>query len=117
MPMKDPSIYGPNWQEISYAEKERAGWRCECRGQCGLEHGKKGERCPAFQGQVRPFGRRPVILTVHHVNQIPWDHRSDNLLVLCEGCHNRLDMPMRQKHARETRRAAKRLQSLFGSDP
>ncbi len=118
-PVKDQSVYGPDWHAISYAVKERAGWRCECTGQCGEEHDGGGGhpgRCHLTQGYRLYWRKRAVVLTVHHINQLPWDHRPENLLALCEGCHNRLDMPMRQEHARETRERTKGFQALFG-DP
>lgn len=34
MPIKDRSLYPPDWDAISLAAKERAGWRCEWDG-CG----------------------------------------------------------------------------------
>lgn len=43
------SRYPADWPQISLAIKERAGWRCECRGECGLDHPlgvyPNGERC------------------------------------------------------------------------
>ena len=89
----------------------RAAWRCECRGECGQAH--EGGRCQHRQGDSPEGRRRPVILTVHHINGLPWDHHPGNLLALCEGCHNHMDMPMRQAHAKQTRERGKGLRPLF----
>lgn len=46
-----------------------------------------------------------VVLTVAHINQDPTDNRMTNLLALCQRCHNRIDLPYRQIHAKATRDA------------
>ena len=114
MPMKrdNQKLYGGDWGEISRAAKERAGWRCECVGQCGVSHaeGRSGLR----QGDL-PLGRkRRVTLTTHHINAQPWDERPENLMALCEGCHLRLDKPLHQSRAHATRDRKKGMQKLFG---
>jgi hypothetical protein len=37
----------------------------------------------------------------HHINLIPWDHRLENVVCLCEGCHRKL-------HAAQKSRDGKR---------
>ena len=114
MPVKrdNQKLYGRDWGEISHAAKERAGWRCECLGQCGISH--TGGRCGLRQGDL-PLGRkRHVALTTHHINAQPWDNRPENLMALCEGCHLRLDIPLHRRHAHATRDAKRQLKNLFG---
>lgn len=49
-----------------------------------------------------------IVLTVaHHPDPNPMNCADDNLHSLCQRCHNRLDAPMRAKHATVTRRARK----------
>ncbi len=90
--------------------------RCECVGQCGTEH--KGGRCPEldrhealnFNGAGRAKRKRiradascMVILTVAHLDQEPENMSDENLLALCQQCHNRLDAPYRPGHSRTTK--------------
>lgn len=82
--------------------------RCACMGQCGRVHalGRCAEvdRAPAatFAGKV--------VLTVAHLDQRPWNMAPENLLALCQVCHNRLDAPYRARNRdvtwRETRAKA-----------
>lgn len=120
MPVKDQSVYGPNWNEISHAAKDRAGWRCECLGECGVDHygsvGRPG-RCFLRQGDKPSHRTRAVVLTVHHINQRPWDHAPTNLLALCEGCHLRMDGAMHRQNAAQTRAENKGLCGLFEAEP
>lgn len=88
---EDRHRYPKDWHKIAKMVKERAGWKCECRGECGLheEHG-----CQAYHGQPR-HGKRSVVLTVAHLDHTPENSTDDNLKAMCEGCHNRYDMPTR----------------------
>lgn len=92
--------YPKNWRQISLRIKERAGWRCECSGECGL-HGEHG--CSRYHGEVMQGRTRPVVLTVAHLDHQPENCQEDNLKALCEGCHNRYDLPTRiaNRRARE----------------
>lgn len=59
-----------------------------------------------------------IVCTVAHLrDQDPAACEDSNLGFLCQRCHNLLDMPMRQAHARETRRARKAVGDLFGGAP
>ena len=42
-----------------------------------------------------------VVLTVAHLDHIPENCGDDNLLAMCQRCHNRYDMPMRRAGIRE----------------
>jgi hypothetical protein len=63
--------YPQNWPDIARSIKEAAGWKCE---QC--HHANDYE-----SGHV---------LTVHHLNGIKADCRTENLVALCQRCHLRI---------------------------
>jgi hypothetical protein len=96
----------------------RAGGRCECTGQCGVQHA--GGRCSArdLQGQpgaleqlalLKGYEQLPrVILAAAHVEHRP-AHESDtpaDVLALCQRCHLQYDQPehLRARAARARRR-------------
>lgn len=84
--------YPPDWPRIARAVKAgRAGWRCECTGQCG-EH--PGQRCPRRQGDPAAGRRRcyRITLTVAHLDHTPEHNDPGNLLAMCQGCHLRYDV-------------------------
>jgi len=57
----DPHLYPPDWRATSLAVRERAGWRCECEGECGLHRGRRCEERggePA-RGRGTTAGRQP----------------------------------------------------------
>lgn len=62
------SEYPDNWDDIAYAAKQAAGWRCE---HCGAEHD------PVFG----------YCLTVHHLDRDPANCDLANLVALCQRCH------------------------------
>ena len=133
MPM-NRERYPENWEAISLAIRERAGWKCEI---CGAPNGVTicrnvhdpsvwreltfGE-CEewAADGWNSEHWHRPirVILTVHHVG-VPYpdgtpgdphdkmDVRPENLQALCQRCHLYADLPLHIANAHRTRRARK----------
>ena len=87
--------YPKDWKAISLRIRfERAGGRCECVGQCGLDH---GGRCDARHGLPHPrTGAKAVTLTTAHRHGSPPEQcGDDDLFAACEQCHNRYDAPMR----------------------
>jgi hypothetical protein len=112
----DKSNYPANWKDISARIRERADGACEW---CGIPNGARIHRLKSDpvqwitaadyhalpfeqQDQYRSVAR--IVLTVAHLdNPDPMDCRDENLAALCQLCHNRLDNPMRVRHARETR--------------
>ena len=83
--------YPPNWRQIRACILERAGNRCEW--------------CGADNYRPHPITGARVVLTIAHCgNPDTMDCRDENLAALCQRCHNRLDAPMRARHAAETRR-------------
>ena len=101
--------YPADWPEISKAIKERAGWRCECLGECGRgTHAGKGRgawqgRCPNINGQPAYGTGSVVVLTTAHLDHTPENCDPANLRAMCQGCHLHYD---RDHHA-ETRKATR----------
>ena len=102
MPMQRDR-YPPNWNEISLARRNQAGWRCEW---CNVPHGSI---------RIGVKGRSyKVVLTVAHLGT-PYpdgrlgdkhdkmDVRPENLAALCQACHLRYDIEEHIQHAKETR--------------
>jgi len=86
MPIKPEkkNLYPKLWDRlISRYLREKAGWKCEL--------------CRIGNGDLHPITNSEVVLTVHHINGDPTDNRKINLIVLCQRCHNKLDMPFRHK--------------------
>lgn len=119
--------YPKDWKAIVARIRERSGGRCECTGQCGRIHYIEGERqidstielptklairCTAVDRKPHPATGSMVVLTTAHVDQQPENNDDDNLLHLCQACHNRMDIPHRQRGIRERKRIAKG--DLFG---
>lgn len=109
MARKKP-VYPPEWAEVSRSIRfERAEGRCECLGQCGLHRTHPGpRRCVERHGTPAQFAKGLVVLTVAHVCEcFPLCADPVHLLALCNRCHLRVDIPLHQHHAAETRRLAK----------
>lgn len=115
----DKSKYPPNWStEIRPRILARANHCCE---QCGVENHAVGARDKdgVFHSEYdigtmnsdagfAAFGEYPKIITIvltiaHLENPEPLDCRDENLMAMCQRCHNRLDTPMRVKNATRTR--------------
>jgi len=110
----DYSKYPKDWKAISLRIKEREEWKCKF---CGVKHGDlrvgdevvragSSEAFYASENYAAGLGPKPrcIVLTVAHLaDPNPMNCDDDNLAALCQRCHNRLDMPMRQSNARKTR--------------
>lgn len=97
--------YPPDWPQISLRiRSERAGWRCECTGECG--RGTHTGRCPNRQHQPAYGTGSRVVLTVAHLNHTPEDCRPENLRAMCQGCHLHYDAGHHRVTAAATRAAA-----------
>lgn len=88
----DWNDYPENWEEITLAIKQRAGWRCEW--------------CGADQGLPHPETGAVVVLGTAHLDHDPEHNDPSNLAALCQRCHNRYDTPHRLANRREKERAA-----------
>jgi len=142
------ALYPKNWtSEIVPRIRARSGNRCECTGQCGVNHPSgwwnacfKGlPRCgiangdvsymtpngvwhACFEGEVgdtmerldgKDYRAARIVLTVAHLNHKPQDCSDDNLLHMCQGCHNRYDLPMRRAGIKARAKAARAIGDLF----
>lgn len=106
--------YPTNWREISDRIKfERAGGRCECRGECGrpYDHLDRDERCRNRHGEPAYGTGSTVVLTTAHLDHTPENCDAGNLRAMCQGCHLHYD----RAHHAETR-AARRRAELDGHD-
>jgi hypothetical protein len=108
----DYSLYPKDWTAISLSIRHRAGYICECTGECGTHH----DKCQATNGQAHPITRSKVILTVAHLGTpLPdgtpgskhdkMDVRPENLKAMCQRCHLLFDLDDHIQHARNTRNA------------
>jgi hypothetical protein len=103
--------YPADWPGISLATRVRAGWRCECEGECG--RGTHAGRCPNLQGEPAYGTGSKVVLTVAHLDHEPEHCAPDNLRAMCQGCHLHYD---REHHAQtryRTRRTGLAVAELF----
>lgn len=98
--------YPGDWPAVSLAIKDRAGWRCECTGECGRPYDHLGpdERCVNRHGRPAHGTGSNVVLTTAHLDHAPENCDPANLKAMCQGCHLHYD---REHHAR-TRAATKR---------
>ncbi len=93
--------YPKDWKAISQRIRfDRAGGRCECEGECGVNH---AGRCEAVHGSPNPMTGSNVVLTTAHLNHTPEDCDDGNLKAMCQRCHLRLDAEHHAKNARATR--------------
>jgi len=91
--------YPKNWKAISHRIRyERADQRCECEGECGLDH---DGRCTARHLEPHPTTGSKVVLTTAHLAEPIEDCSDGNLKAMCQQCHNRYDAPMRRAGIRE----------------
>jgi hypothetical protein len=104
--------YPADWSEISLGIKKRAGWRCECLGECG--RGTHDGRCPNRHGGPAYGTGSRVVLTTAHLNHQPEDCEPGNLRAFCQGCHLHYD----RDHHRQTRAASRAtVLAAAGQDP
>jgi hypothetical protein len=102
--------YPKDWKEISARIRfERAAGRCECTGECGIDH---DGRCDARHAARHPVTDSVVVLTVAHLDHEPENCVDDNLKAMCQRCHNRYDMPMRRAGIAKRKREALAMQEL-----
>lgn len=113
MPIRPENLarYPKDWKTVVVPRiRARSGNRCECTGQCGLDH---DGRCQALNGEAHPTTGSKVVLTVMHLDHQPEHNDDTNLLHGCQQCHNRYDAPMRRAGIRERARAAAASSDLF----
>lgn len=104
--------------------RTRSGDRCECVGQCGLDHSKTmvlagqvepdPRRCQAMNGQPHPTTKSRVVLTLAHEHGVELEETSiARMFHACQQCHNRYDAPVRRAGIKERQRAAVGCDDLF----
>lgn len=96
--------YPADWPAISEAVKNRAGWRCECEGECG--RGSHTGRCPNRHGRPAYGTGSRVILTTAHLDHVPEHCDPANLRAMCNGCHLAYDADHHRQTRARTRAAA-----------
>ena len=84
--MKHRWLYPANWDELAWACKERAGWRCEG---CGIAQG--AEVVSERTGVVYE-----VKLAAAHLDHDPWNADA-RLAALCPSCHARYDYSWQER--------------------
>ena len=113
--------YPPDWKRISRAIRDRSGGRCECRGQCGEDHGSTFHGpapCRALNGAPHPITSSRVVLTVAHLCRCR-DREGrkcgdpTHLIAACQRCHLALDRADHIAHARANRHARRAVADLF----
>lgn len=82
------SKYPPNWEQLSQACKERAGWKCE--------------HCGAEQFSIAVSKRNtPYFVYLHAAHKWHDKHNPDpELIALCVACHAKHDWQHKQAQAR-----------------
>ena len=121
--------YPKDWKDISQRIRKRAKRRCECYGECGIDHRDEmatthgpeyanyernwPDRCSARNHEAHPLTGSKVILTVAHLDHTPENCDDDNLKAMCQRCHNRYDAPVRRAGMRQRKRARNAIGELF----
>lgn len=108
MPIRptDRQRYPENWRGIRAQMLERAGFVCECTGECGTVH--QGGRCSEKHATLARSFNGLVLLTIAHLDHRPENSAPDNLRALCQRCHLRVDSEQHRQNARATRAAKQR---------
>jgi 5-methylcytosine-specific restriction endonuclease McrA len=111
--------YPKDWKAISLRIRlVRANGRCECSGECGLDHSANYQgRCGACHQARHPSTGSLVVLTVAHLDHTPENCADDNLKAMCQQCHNRYDGPMRRAGIAKRKREALEMADLFDAQP
>jgi len=139
MPVKaeNRARYPSNWDEIAYAIKERASWRCEGSPDfpdCRVRHSAIGYRNDQKKWVELCIGDRQalahrqhdygdlfklirIVLTVCHLDHTPENCEPDNLKAWCQRCHLHYDRHHHNQTAAATRKAGKAAGDLFGATP
>lgn len=144
MPIRDSEKHRypqpAEWRAIRASIMERAGNRCECRGECGDHHGDnlcyaphgaavmRNKLAPARWLDAETALRAGIgvherddswgdpvriVLTIAHLDQQPENCAPENLRALCQRCHLRYDHAQHVGNARKTRHGRKAHRELF----
>jgi hypothetical protein len=102
----DMTLYPANWRELSHRIRfERAGGRCECRGECGLHRTNPGpRRCAELHGHAAKWARGKIVLTTAHLCACePLCGDETHLRAMCQRCHLRVDVALHVRNAKANR--------------
>lgn len=100
----DYKNYPANWEEIRNKILRRAGGRED-----DPKYESKCESCGAMNYKPHPQTGARVVLTIAHIyDPDPHNVNDDNLLALCQKCHNNLDAPMRARNRALARRISQK---------
>lgn len=89
---ENKKLYPADWPAISARVKLEAGGKCEI--------------CDAMDGRPHPVTGSKVVLTTAHLDHNPANNARENLLALCQRCHNRIDK-WHRKNSRAVTKAKK----------
>lgn len=126
--------YPDGWDEFSLSiRRDRAGWRCECEGECGHDHtiekwywpasddyggefeDKTGDaRCSAMHGALHWITDSKVVLTVAHLDHDHTHKDPERVRAMCQRCHLAYDADQHRRSAQTTRHRRRALGDLFG---
>lgn len=121
----DLKHYPHDWRRVSLRIRARAQNRCECEGECGIDHLAESlvdsggdRRCTAVHRQSHPITWSRVVLTVAHLCDCrDLEGRKcgtdSHLRAMCQRCHLTLDGPAHRARARVTRWLRKAVGDLF----
>ncbi len=104
-------LYPDNWEELSAKIRKRSGGQCECEGFCALH---RGRRCVELNGKKAKFAGGKVVLTAAHLTHNPQDSRMKYLKAMCQRCHLRYDILLKNRlRADLKQKALDECQDLF----
>ncbi len=98
--------YPRDWKAISSRVRERAGNCCE--GAPGIY-----PDCRAENGQPHPVSGSRVVLTVAHLDHQPENVADENLMAMCQRCHNTYDIAHRRAGIQNRKREHAAIRDLF----
>ena len=103
-------LYPKNWEALSLKIRKRSGGRCECEGFCALH---RGRRCKERNGKKAKWASGKVALTVAHLTHNPRDSREEYLRAMCQRCHLRYDVLLKNR-IRAEKKETKINETYFG---
>ncbi len=93
-------LYPADWEAISLAIRDRAGWCCE--------GSPRYPECRARHGELHPVTGSRVVLTVAHLDHDTTNNDPANLRAMCQRCHLTYDAAHHAANARRTRAEQRR---------
>lgn len=107
------SFYPPNWKEIVAEKKRKYHNKCEL---CYAPNGVTVDRFDIHSGCNHPWwhtsyiGKHTkIVLTVHHIDCDKSNNTDQNLILLCQKCHLRLDLDRHMKNRKRNKEFADKM--------